>query len=71
MWFTKKWSAEVIDIKTFYLTFFTFGARAIPGFSKCGTAMRLQCSSIYVDLTAIIDYLQPTGALCGLCYIKQ
>lgn len=49
-----------------HLTFFTFGTRAVPGLSQCGTAVGLQCSPVDVDLTAIIDHLQPAGALSSL-----
>lgn len=54
-----------------HLTLFTFGTRAVPGFSQCGTAVGLQCSPIDVDLTAIIDDLKPAGALSSLCVMKQ
>lgn len=54
-----------------HLTFFTFSTRAVPGFSQCGAAMGLQCSPVDVDLTAIIDYLQPAGAFSSLCFMKQ
>lgn len=46
--------------------FFTFGTGAVPGFSQCGTAVRLQRGSVDIDLTAVIDDLQPAGALSGL-----
>lgn len=48
-------------------TFFTFGTGAVPGFSQCGAAVGLQCRPVDVDLTAIIDYLQPAGTLSSLC----
>lgn len=46
--------------------FFTFGTGAVPGFSQCGAAVGLQCRPVDVDLTAIIDYLQPAGTLSSL-----
>ncbi len=54
-----------------HLTFFTFGTRAVPGFSQCGAAVGLERGPVDVDLTAIIDYLQPAGALSSLCFMKQ
>lgn len=51
-----------------HLTLFTFGTRAVPGFSQCGTTVGLQCGPVDVDLTAVIDYLQPAGALSSLCF---
>lgn len=54
-----------------HLTPFTFGTWAVPGFPQCGTAVGLQCSSVDVDLTAIIDHLEPAGALSGLCVLRR
>lgn len=46
--------------------FFTFGTWAVPSFSQCGTAVGLQCGPVDVDLTAIVDDLQPASALSSL-----
>lgn len=46
--------------------FFTFGTGAVPGFSQCGTAVGFQCGPVDVDLTPIIDHLQPASALNSL-----
>lgn len=54
-----------------HFTFFTFGTRAVPGFSQGGAALGLQSGSVDVDLTAIIDYLQPAGALGRLCATEK
>lgn len=64
IWFTEKCKMVHID----HLTFFTFCTWAVPGFSQCGTAVGLQRSPVDVDLTTIIYYLQPAGALSSLCF---
>lgn len=46
--------------------FFTLGAGAPPGLSERRTTVGLECGSININLTAIIDDLQPTGAFSGL-----
>lgn len=51
------------------ITFFTFATGAVPGFPQGGTAVRLQRGPIDVDLTAVIDNLEPAGALDRLCVL--
>lgn len=50
--------------------FFTFSTRAVPGFSQCGAAVGLERSSVDVNLTSIVDHLQPARAL-GSLYALQ
>lgn len=50
-----------------HLTFFTFAAGAVPGLPQRGTAVRLQRGPVDVDLAAVVDDLQPAGALDRLC----
>lgn len=54
-----------------HFTSFTLGAGAVPGFSQRSAALRLQSGAVDVDLTAIVDDLQPAGALGGLCVSQE
>lgn len=51
------------------ITFFTFATGAVPGFPQGGTAVRLQRGPVDVDLAAVIDNLEPAGALDRLCVL--
>lgn len=64
-------SLGIMKIQKTPITFFTFSTWTVPGFSQRGTAVRFQGSSIDVDLTAIVDHLQPAGALTRLCFRKE
>lgn len=50
------------------LTFFTFAAGAVPGFPQGGAAVGLERGPVNVDLAAVIDNLEPAGALGRLCF---
>ena len=42
-------------------------AGTAPGGSQCGAALRLQCGSVDVDLTAVVLYRQPARTLHTVC----